>query len=288
MMLTDKLRLEPTAALVMQWALKLYTEDTVLQYVNQLDLSSGEALLKECNSVCDWYDEVILNRKNFIKYLIDQELSAAKQEFQLIFLAAGKSPSSVEILYTNPHKIHRIFEVDSSGMEDKKRLYLQVCPELTDKLRCVTADITSPDILSVLDMPVNGYRHDMKSIIIMEGISYYLHKNDLQNIITRFRTDRENLFIIEYMIPYRYVNPARRQIPEEIFKIIQDSCGLSAVTSYTKNELRTLFLKNRGDLIAGYSMADMELNRTGANAYFEKPSDGWIECAIGRIGTLPA
>ncbi len=287
MMLTDKLRLEPTAALVMQWALKLYTEDTVLQYVNQLDLSSGEALLKECNSVCDWYEEVILNRKSFIKHLIEQELSAAKQEFQLIFLAAGKSPLPVELLYKNPHKIHRIFEVDLSGMEDKKRLYLNVCPELTDKLRCVTADITSPDILSMLDMPINGYRHDMQSIIIMEGISYYLQKNDLQNIITRLRTDRENIFIIEYMIPYRYVNPARRRIPEEIFKIIQDSCGLSAVTSYTKNELRTLFLKNSGDFIAGYSMADMELNRTGANAHFEKPSDGWIECAMGKIGTQP-
>jgi O-methyltransferase involved in polyketide biosynthesis len=172
-------------------------------------------------------------------------------------------------------------------MEDKKRLYHKVCPELTDKLKCVTADITSPDILSVLDMPVNGYHHDIHSIIVMEGISYYLQKKDLQNIITRFRTDSENFLIIEYLIPYRYVNRARRQIPEDIFKVIQDNCGLSAVTSYTKNELRTLFLKNRGDLIASYSMADMELNRTGANVYFEKPSDGWIECAIGRIGTQP-
>ncbi|MDD5590382.1 MAG: class I SAM-dependent methyltransferase [Dehalococcoidales bacterium] len=286
-MLTDKSRLEPTAALVMQWALELYTEDPAFQYVSQLDLSSGEPLLKECNSVCDWYHEVILNRKSFIKHLIEQELSAAKQEFQLIFLAAGKSPLPIEILSKNPRKIHRIFEVDSSGMEDKKRLYLQVCPELTDKLRCVTADITSPDILSVLEIPINGYCHDMQSLIVMEGISYYLHKNDLQNIITRFRADRENIFIIEYMIPYRYVNPARRQIPGDIFKIIQDCCGLSAVTSYTKNELGTLFRKNSGDLIASYSMADMELNRTGANIYFEKPDDGWIECAIGRTGTQP-
>ncbi|MDD4984277.1 MAG: class I SAM-dependent methyltransferase, partial [Dehalococcoidales bacterium] len=248
-MLTDKLRLEPTAALVMLWALGLYTEDPVLQYMHQLDLSSGEALLKECNSICDWYHEVILNRKSFIKHLIEQELSAAKQEFQLIFLAAGKSPLSVEILSKNPHKIHRIFEVDLSGMEDKKRLYLKVCPELTDKLQCVTADINSPDLQSVLEMPLNSYRHDMQSIVVMEGISYYLHKENLQSIIARFRTASENFFIIEYMIPYRYVNQARRHIPEEVFKIIQNHCGLRAVTSYTKNELKTIFRKNSGDLI---------------------------------------
>jgi len=35
----DKLRFEPTVALVMQWALRFYTEDPVLQYVNQLNLS---------------------------------------------------------------------------------------------------------------------------------------------------------------------------------------------------------------------------------------------------------
>jgi hypothetical protein len=219
--------------------------------------------------------------------LIEQELSAAKQEFQLIFLAAGKSPLPIEILSKNPLKVHCIFEIDLSGMEEKQRIYHKICPELTDKLKCVTADITSPDILSVLDIPVNGYRHDMQSIIVMEGISYYLHKKDLQDIITRFRTDSDNFFIIEYITPYRYVNPARRHIPEEVFRIIQNYCGLSAVTSYTKNEFRLLFLENSGHLIASYSMADMELNRTGTNVYFEKPNDGWIECAAGRIGTQP-
>jgi hypothetical protein len=41
-------------------------------------------------------------------------------------------------------------------------------------------------------------------------------------------------------------------------------------------------------LVASYSLADMELIRTGGNAYFQKPSDGWIECVVGAIGTSQA
>jgi hypothetical protein len=149
----DKLKLEPTAALVMQWASKLYYEEPVLRFVNQLDLSSGKTLLDKCNSVCNWYDEVILNRKSFIKHLIEQELSAAEQEYQLVFLAAGKSPLPIEILLRNSSEVYRIFEVDVSGIDEKKRLYLELFPQLLDKLQCVTADIASSDVLGVLDMP---------------------------------------------------------------------------------------------------------------------------------------
>ncbi|MFO8143335.1 MAG: class I SAM-dependent methyltransferase [Dehalococcoidales bacterium] len=282
-----KLRLEPTAALVMKWAWKLYNEGPARKYVNRLDLSSGDKLLKECNSVCDWYEEVILNRKSFIKYLIEQELRNTCEKFQLIFLASGKSPLPLEIVFENPARIHRVFEVDTSGMEDKKRLYLNLFPELADKLQCLTADITSPDIIKAIGQQRGGYRQDICSIVILEGISYYLNKQDLKNIITRFRSGKENIFIIEYMVPGTYIDHSRKTIPEEVFNIIQDYCRLTAINSYTGDELRKMFLEEGGDLTGCYSMVDMELNRTGSNAYFKKPGDGWIECASGRTGAIP-
>jgi len=272
----------------MRWALKLYNEVPILRFVHQLDLSSGNTLYDKCHSVCNWYDEVILNRKSFIKHLIEQELCAAKQEYQLVFLAAGKSPLPIEILLTYSSKVYRVFEVDVSGMEEKKRLYLELFPEFLEKLKCIDADIASTDILGVLDSPDFGYRHDLPSIILMEGISYYLRKQELKNIIASFGWEKESIFIIEYLVPYQCVGRARRSIPKEIFKIIQDDCGLDGITSYTKEELRSLFRQKGGDLITSYSMADMELARTGVNAYFKKPGDGWIECVVGRVGTSQA
>jgi len=282
-----KLSLEPTAALVMQWALRLYHDEATLRFLNQLDLSSGQTLFDKCHSACNWYDEIILNRKSFIKHLIEQILRAAEQEYQLILLAAGRSPLPVELLSENSSKVHRIFEVDLSGMEDKKRLYLKVFPALVEKLRCVTTDINSPDILDILAKPENGYRHDLPAIILMEGISCYLRKQELKSIIASFQPEKEAIFIIEYLIPYRYVDKARRHIPEEIFRIIQEDCRLDCITSYTKEELKGFFRENGGDLITGYSMVDMELARTGANTYFEKPGDGWIECVVGRVNASP-
>jgi O-methyltransferase involved in polyketide biosynthesis len=284
----DRLRLEPTAALVMRWALKLYDEEAILRFVNQLDLSAGEALLDKCHSVCNWYDKVILNRKSFISYLIEQELCAAKEEYQLVLLAAGKSPLSIEILLRNPSKVYRIFEVDASGMEAKSRLYLKVFPGFSEKLKCVTADIASLDILGILGRPENGYRHDLPTIILLEGISYYLRKQELKNIIASFQSEKEGIFIIEYLVPYRCVDEARRSIPEGVFKIIQEDCGLNSITYYTKKELRGFFREKGGDLISSYSLVDMELMRTGANIYFEKPSDGWIECVVGSVGASQA
>jgi len=280
----DKLRLEPTAALVMQWALSLYNEEAILRFVSRLDLSSGKTFFDKCHSVCNWYDEIILNRKSFIKHLIEQELCAAKQEYQLVFLAGGKSPLPIEILFRYSSKVYRIFEIDVSGMEEKNRLYLELFPESLEKLKCINADIASPDILDVLNRTEIGYRTDLPTIILMEGISYYLRKQELKNIIASFQWQKEGIFIIEYLVPYQLVGQARRSIPKEIFRTIQDDCGLDGITSYTKEELRSFFREKGGDLIATYTMVDMEVARTGANTYFTKPSDGWIECVVARVG----
>ena len=152
------------------------------------------------------------------------------------------------------------------------------------KLKCINADIASPDILDVLNRTEIGYRTDLPTIILMEGISYYLRKQELKNIIASFQWQKEGIFIIEYLVPYQLVGQARRSIPEEIFEIIQDDCGLDGITSYTKEELRSFFREKGGDLIATYTMVDMEVARTGANTYFTKPSDGWIECVVARVG----
>jgi hypothetical protein len=282
----DKLKLEPTAALVMQWALRLYNEEAILRFLGQLDLSSGKNLYDKCHSVCTWYDEIILNRKSFIKHLIEQKLCAAEQEYQLIFLASGKSPLPIEILSGYSSKVYRIFEVDVSGIEEKKKLYLELFPEFLEKLKCVKADIASPYIWGILDRSEVGYRPDLPAIIIMEGISYYLRKQELKNVIGMFQREKPAFFIIEYLVPYRCIDQARRSIPKEIFRIIQEDCGLDGITSYTKRELRRFFWENGGDLIASYSMMDMELARTGDNAYFQKPTDGWIECIVGRVGAF--
>jgi hypothetical protein len=280
----NKLKLEPTAALVMKWALPLYQKSPALEFVNRLDLSSGTALYEKCRSVCDWYGEIILNRKYFIKHLIEQRLTEDKREYQLIILAAGKSPLGIEIMSEYAGKIHCIFEIDISGMDDKQCLYNNVFPEYAHKMKCLKSDISCGDIISILNSGSNCYDEDIPAIIIIEGVSYYLKEKDLKGIISGFRHQAEAYFIIEYLVPINCVCESRRYIPQQVFGIIHDDCELEGITTYTKEGLQTCFEEYEGKLLNGYTMANMEFNRIGVNTYFKDSADGWIECVTGITG----
>lgn len=274
----DKLKLEPTTAIVMKWATKLYDNGIVLEFINQLDLSSGEDLFARCNSICTWYDEVILNRKYFVKQLIEQEL-ATTENCQLVFLAAGKSPLAIEILIKNYSNIHSIFEIDISGMDEKKKLYDKVCPSFSNKLKCITAEITSTDVANMLNKLDIGYQDDLITIILLEGISYYISRQELKNIIASFQSEKKkNMIIIEYLLPCERVNENRRYIPKGIFATIKEFAGLDEINCYTEEQLKEYL--ETGYL--NYSMTDMEFTRTGTNTYFKKSNDGWMRCIIGK------
>jgi O-methyltransferase involved in polyketide biosynthesis len=280
-----KLKMEPTAALVMKWALSLYQKSPALEFVKRLDLSSGTMLYEKCRSVCDWYGEVILNRKSFIRHLIEQSLTADERKYQLIILAAGKSPMAIEIMSQYAMKIHRVFEIDISGMDDKQCIYNNLFPEYADKIKCIKSDISCGDIPLILNDGNNGYSREFPSIIVIEGISYYLKEKDLKGIIEGFRRQAEAYFIIEYLVPGNCICQSRKYIPQQVFEIIHDDCELDGITKYTKEKLQTFFKECGGKLLNCYTMTDMELNRTGTNTYFKDRADGWIECATGITGT---
>ena len=63
----DKIKLEPAAALNMLWGKRAFEGEILDKFISHLDLSSGNELYEKCNSICEWYDEVILNRKYFIE-----------------------------------------------------------------------------------------------------------------------------------------------------------------------------------------------------------------------------
>ncbi len=278
-----KLRLHPTAALVMLWSLPLFAGGPVpvRQFVEMLDISSGKDLLRKCDAICDWYREVILNRKHFIKLLVESLLAESDDEVQIVILAAGKSPLALELILENPAKIAKILEVDLAGTEEKKRLYSRLTPDSAEKLRCLTANIASDDLLDQLTG--EGFDPVAPAIVLMEGISYYLPEKDLEKIVSKFRFGRRNRFIVEYLVPCSEVKAARREIPKSIFSLIQKEAETDGTRCYTELELSSLFRRSGGREISCTDMSEMELMRLGQNRYFCETGDGWIECFLGSI-----
>jgi O-methyltransferase involved in polyketide biosynthesis len=276
----DKLKLEPTAALVMTWALPLYERGLVGEFVRQLDLSSGSDLFCRCQAACDWYDEVILNRKHFIRHQIVEQLKAGGP-VQVVLLAAGKSPLGLELLQQCSYQISRVFEVDLAGMAEKGALYQRIAPEVEDRLKCITSDIASESLHEELRQA--GHCPDITTIVVLEGISYYISKEALKRIISSFRISERSIFILEYLLPCDFVEPSRRMIPRSIFSLIKESTGQKEIRCYSDEDLRQIFSEAGGRVAAYHNMQEMERNRTRRNEYFDKPGLGWIKCLVAEF-----
>ena len=94
----EKLKLEPVSALVMRWGRKAYKESLLQNFIDHLDLSSANDLYRKCSSICDWYEEVVINKKYFINRYIGDKLSSSDKEHLGVILAAGKDPLALNIL----------------------------------------------------------------------------------------------------------------------------------------------------------------------------------------------
>jgi len=264
----------------MRWALPFYEKSPAQRFAEQLDLSGGEQLFSGCSAICPWYGEVIQNRKYFMKKIIERPLDILNPSQRLV-LATGQSPVALELSLERPSQISRAFEVDISGMEEKARLYAETFPGVQRKLLCLAGDITSEGLLPLLEKA--GYAKDAASIVLMEGISYYLPKPTLQELISRFGSGGKSIIIIEYLLPCGKVEPSRRQVPREIFSLIRRSAGLEEISCYTRDELDKIFREAGGKLLESWSMKEMELARCRRNRYFPEDGLGWIECVIGRM-----
>ncbi|AET64518.1 class I SAM-dependent methyltransferase [Methanothrix harundinacea] len=277
------LKLHPTASLVTLWSLPLYAGAgaQVRDFLKMLDLSSGEGLLRRCNDICDWYGEVILNRKHFIKRTAKGLIAGREGPVQIVILASGKSPLALELLVEEGSRISGVFEVDLAGMEEKARLYSRLLPPGAGMLRCLEADVAGSDLAERL--AEGGFNPDAPAIFVMEGISYYLSEEDLAGIVSGLRSGGRNRLILEYLVPCPEVRWERREIPRRIFSLIREEAGAGRITCYTRGELSALFKELGGRVVSTSSMAEMEQLRLGINGRFLKAEDGWIEGLVAAL-----
>ncbi len=279
-----KIKLEPTAALVMKWGKRAFKKETPQKFIEHLDLSNGTELYEKCHQICDWYEEVILNRKFFINDFINSEISNSDEEYLIVNLAAGKSPLALEILEENHDRIDKVLEIDVAGMDKKKELYDKFFPEYSHKIKCITADITSSPMLALLNNLLHEFYNDHPCIIILEGITYYLNKRDLEKMISSFRSaEKNNLVIVEYMVPEEKLSNQRKKIPTQIFNTIKEYSGLEEIVTYSIDDLSQIFESNDAELKVMNNMMQIEHYRKGNNQYFRNTEEGWIECAVWRI-----
>jgi O-methyltransferase involved in polyketide biosynthesis len=282
--MAGSLELEPTAALVMDWAKDLYRTGAAADFVSRLDLSAGHRMRRECDSVCPWYTEVMINRKWFIRHTASAFVAGSDEPCQVLILASGKSPLALELLEDNPERIVSVVETDLAGMNEKQQIYREIAPSLEKKIRCIQADLYDPDETRDAVHATGTFDPDRPTIIIFEGISYYLPPAVSSAVLSQFNSDsRENAVIVDSLLPCRLVRKDRTYISRGIWGIIHQDCNFHSTVTYSPEEMEALLSSAGGDQVRHHAMDEMERLRTGMNRYFPTAGYGWIRISTARL-----
>jgi len=162
-----------------------------------LDLGLGEGIMRECDRFWPHYSEVIRNRKSCV---LDLALDCIENDGtrQVVVLGAGMDALSIELCSWLDCVV---FDVDSAGMGRKEQLVGALAQDLRGALRCVTADASRRASVTS-GLAGAGWSRDEPSLLVVEGLSYYLTAGDLWGLASGFSTaHRDNRMILEYLLP---------------------------------------------------------------------------------------
>ncbi len=270
--------LSDTSALVLLWADgAVHTSRDARAYLGSLDLEAGMGILGRCNRVWAHYGEVIKNRKHCVleasrRMLRDRGIG------QMVILGAGFDALSVEMLHGEGGL--EVYEADSANMPLKERLVRDACPGPARHIHCVDADLGDPAGLAGA-LEGRGWDARSPSLVVMEGVSYYLGAGEMSGLLRAFGRGGRNRAVLEYLLPGRCVSGDRARIPDGVFGAIGDAYGVPPAR-YDRGGIARL-LGPGGAVDAVYGMGEMELARTGGNAHFGGAGSWWIEVCVARI-----
>lgn len=263
---------------------------------------AGGRIAARCELVWPHYGEVVRNRKACIKGLAMRCLRGGRTR-QVVMLGAGLDPLSVEIAALTGYTAVS-YEIDSTGARRKRRLIEEASAAAAGCVRHVTADLEEAGparIASALER--RGWRADMPTLVVAEGVSYYLRKATLRGLLEPFRAGgggaEPSRAILEYLRDAASIEPEGNRIAGAVFGIFAEGTGIGGLFRYSDAEAAALVAgvparragaeegALRAEGIATVGPAGMERARTRRNRLFPSDSAGWIAVCHGRLRRRP-
>lgn len=260
---------------------EVHTSPHTLRYLDMMDLSPGEDLIRKCLSVWPHLDQLVKNRKRCI---LDETLDCLSGGIeQVVILGSGIDTLSLEVV--SRMEGVAVYELDTDNMDAKRRLLDEAAPDVAGRIRCVTADLGRPSE-AVARAAKAGWRADVPSVLVLEGVSYYLEEQTFWDIIRQFGAGSESHVILEYMVPPGSIEPERAHIPDDVFDTIGEYLSDRLdIYRLDHNVVRKRAADLGGRVVRRHTMHTMEIHRTGATRHFPTERSGWIE--VCRMLTRP-
>lgn len=269
-LLEPKLKVAPTALLVLQHARSLYDSGLTKTYFDKIDFREVEELSAHMQQAYKDFTQTVLYRKRFIRHLLEDYLEIGCP-VQVCILGAGLDPLSLYLLEEYRGAVSGIFEVDQHHVNDKKKLY-----PASDLIHFIQADIT--DTLHLPDrLRDAGYQPEMPVIIILEGVFHYISDTRFLNIMQFFRTpNKTNVLIMDYMLPEECLQPDTAIVFRELRQLLETFIG-GAVHVYSRQQIFSLVDVLQGDVAGVASMQEVEYRLNGRNELYYAEGEGFIE-----------
>ena len=265
-------KVSSTSALVLLLTNRtIYDGAAAKTFWNGLDLESGRSLTEEFIAVWETASEETNNRKFGVKYFCRKFLTVNPQS-QVIFLGAGLDPKSLDIAETFPNT--HIFDVDMDNMELKAKMTADI--DGPSNITFCQTDISKADeLLSTLKN--NGWNAEQKTLVVAEGISYYIMKGPFKDALSILRFPGGGL-ILEYPAPDDEIFPLKtREVFQHCMAFLQKELGMSyPLQRYGKNEIQALANDLEAKEIITFGQYELEQRRKGRNVAFAEAGHGVI------------
>ncbi len=268
--LEHKLKVAPTAALVLHFARPLFSSGLTADYIARIDLSEVAPMAAKMGALFRHFPETILFRKKYIRYLLQEYLSD-DIPVQVCMLGAGLDPLALYLLEEHPQAVSGIFEVDEAHTGTKKQLY-----PASEKIHFIQADIT--DTLHLPDrLRDAGYHPEIPAIIIFEGLIHYISDVNFLNIMQFFRTpNKTNVVIMDYMLPESSLPANVLPVFQPLRQLMETFIG-GGIHCYNRGQVFNMVTALQGDVVSVASMQEVEYKLNGRNEIYYGEGEGFIE-----------
>ena len=261
-------KISATSALVLLWTDRsVYQGGMAKRFLDGVDLEAGRPLSDRIHQISNISKIEVTNRKFAVGKFCDRFLESVP-DAQVVFLASGLDPRSIDVAERHPRC--SVYDIDSENMDVKERLGREIggprniafCP----------GDVSNaPEILRG-----RGWDPGRATLVVAEGITYYVPKRAFREILSRLVTPSGGL-ILEYSVPEDLVDEENRPPYTEYFVVARELLGLpDPLLRYTPAEVESL-----ADLIGGrisetLDQRKVEAERTGANDLYSGTNPGVI------------
>ena len=261
-----------TSALVLNFTSPdIWKSKNARVYFDKLDLSSADDLLKMFDEEELYMQtQLVSNRKYFVRKKIIEFLeknNSQNHSAQVIILAAGIAPLSVEIASLFP--TCKVFDIDKYQMQDKNKFLDNLCPNI----QFIEVDITDLQGLTT-KLTALGWNEHEPSLLVMEGIIYYISENDLKSIFNKFAPVAG--LIGDFCLKPEWVNEKTRKFGVDVFRKIKETTGVEYTNFYDPLHFTGLLKKCGFSNPEIITMNLIQFERTGKLAPFNNDDSGWI------------